>query len=130
LGSQQDSLVLCKIFQKSGTGAKNEEASFGEEAAAGEVAIGDGETSELHHDQNFIDNPEANGMDANSFRVDDLYIEANDLSNPMEDEADFEIADAYLNFDFIEGFYPSEFLGTENASSHETPVTQKVKFYF
>jgi hypothetical protein len=154
LGSEQDSLVLCKIFQKSGTGLKNEEASFGEEAATEEVAVGDGEygisqgswnmgypseTSELHQDQNFIDIPEEHGMDANSFR-DDEYIEARDLSIPIEvDPADLSMADGFLNLDYdlpdmnfdpIEGFYPSEFLGTENASSHQTPVTQKVKFYF
>ncbi|XP_059458432.1 NAC domain-containing protein 78-like [Corylus avellana] len=134
-GIALDSLVLCKISQKSRTGPKNEEASFGEEAATEEVAVGDGETSELHHDQNFI--PEENGMDANSVRDDGFYIEANDLLNPMEENpADFEMADQYLNLDYdlpdmnFEGFDPSEFLGTENASSHQTPITQKVKFYF
>ncbi|XP_059455997.1 NAC domain-containing protein 78-like isoform X2 [Corylus avellana] len=129
-GIALDSLVLCKISQKSRTGPKNEEASFGEEAATEEVAVGDGETSELHHDQNFI--PEENGMDANSVRDDGFYIEANDLLNPMEENpADFEMADQYLNLDYdlpdmnFEGFDPSEFLGTENASSHQTPITQK-----
>ncbi|XP_059455995.1 uncharacterized protein LOC132186171 [Corylus avellana] len=71
-------------------------------------------------------------MDANSVRDDGFYIEANDLLNPMEENpADFEMADQYLNLDYdlpdmnFEGFDPSEFLGTENASSHQTPITQK-----
>lgn len=152
MGSPQDSLVLCKIFQKGGTELKTEEASFGEEPATEEVAVGDGEygisqgswnmgypseTSELHHDQNLIDILEEHGMDANSFRDDELYIEAQDLSIPIKlDPADLHMADDFLNldydlpdmnFDSIGGFDPSELLGTENASS---PVTLKVKFYF
>ncbi|XP_059455994.1 NAC domain-containing protein 78-like [Corylus avellana] len=134
-GIALDSLVLCKIFQKSRTGPKNEEASFGEEAATEEVAVGDGETSELHHDQNSI--PEENGMDANDLCIDadyllnlmeedpaDKYLNADYLLNLMEEDP----ADKYLNLDDLrdmnfEGFDPSEFFGTENA--HQTPVTQK-----
>jgi hypothetical protein len=98
--------------------------------------IGTGETSELHHDQKFVDIPEQYGMDANPYR-DELFIEANDFLNPTDvDPEDFAMADGFLNldnglpdkdFDSFKDFYPSEFFGT---SSHQTPTTYKVKFYF
>jgi hypothetical protein len=107
LGWQQDALVLCKIFQKSGTGPKNGKFSGDYQ----QPIIGTGETSELHHYQEFVDIPEQDGMDANPLR-DDFFIEAKDLSDPIGiDPADFGMADKFLNLDMDEGFDPSDFFG-------------------
>jgi hypothetical protein len=77
-----------------------------------QTIIGTGETSELHHDQKFVDIPEQYGMDANPFSL----------------NLDIDLPD--MDFNSFEGFHPSEFLGTENTSSRQTPATHKVKFYF
>ncbi len=106
LGWQQDALVLCKIFQKSGTGPKNGKFSGDYQ----QPIIDTGETSELRHFQEIFDIPEQDGMDANALRDD--FFEAKDLSDPIEgDPADVDMAGKCLILDMDEGFDPSDFFG-------------------
>lgn len=66
-----------------------------------------------------------------------LFLEANDLSNPMEsnsagDSTGFDMVEEYLNFfdaDDNLTFDPSEILGSENAVSDHELLSQKVKIY-
>jgi hypothetical protein len=66
---------------------------------------------------------------------DGLYLESNDLSNPVEaDPAGFDMLDEYLTFfnadeDNLQYmcFDPSEIMGTENSVPDQPPLIQKVK---
>jgi hypothetical protein len=89
LGSEQDSLVLCKIFQKRRTGLENEE-----------VAVGDGETSERRHEPNFLymsNMTEEHGMEANSVR-DNEYTAVQTPLIPIEaDPAADSVVDGFFD---------------------------------
>lgn len=81
-----------------------------------------------------VDEPYLNATD-NHPLGDGLYLESNDLSNPVEaDPAGFDMLDEYLTFFNTDDdnlqymcFDPSEIMGTENPVSDQPPLTQKVK---